>query len=174
MDAPPRSSPRSAPWLETRLSHIPQTSQVAKDGRHALARWPGLIRLLEQGTLEGDTSPVERRIRPIALSRKNAFFAAHDIGAETRAMLASLVAPRKLPGADPIDDIAETLRAVLEGNTQVPPRRPHTPRTDLARQAPPHRTPPSRLRRCAPGADKKTPAIRLRLARGRIHERDLP
>jgi len=34
---------------------------------------------------------VERTIRPIALSRKNALFAGHEAGAQNWAMLASLI-----------------------------------------------------------------------------------
>ena len=59
------------PWLEAQLSRIPQKSQLAEDIRYTLAHWPGLIRFLEDGTIELDTNPVENQIRPIALTRKN-------------------------------------------------------------------------------------------------------
>lgn len=84
------------PWLETHLSSIPQKSQLAEDIRYTLGHWPGLIRFLEDGTLELDTNPVENQIRPIALTRKNALFADNEIGAEKWAMLASLVATYKM------------------------------------------------------------------------------
>ncbi|WP_245155809.1 IS66 family transposase, partial [Paracoccus ravus] len=54
------------PWLEAKLSHIPQKSQLAEDIRYTLAHWSGLIRFLDDGTLELDTNPVENQIRPIA------------------------------------------------------------------------------------------------------------
>ena len=60
------------PWLGTQLSRIPQKSLLAEDIRYTLAHWPGLIRFLDDGTLELDTNPVENQIRPIALTRKNA------------------------------------------------------------------------------------------------------
>ena len=61
-----------------------------------MAHWPGLIRFLDDATLELDTNPVENHIRPIALTRKNALFAGNEVGAENWAMLASLVATCKL------------------------------------------------------------------------------
>ncbi|MBW6505695.1 MAG: IS66 family transposase [Rhodobacteraceae bacterium] len=82
------------PWLEAQLSRIPQKSQLAEDIRYTLAHWSGLIRFLEDGTIELDTNPVENQIRPIALTRKNALFAGNEIGAENWAMLASLVIRR--------------------------------------------------------------------------------
>ena len=104
------------PWLEMQLSRIPQKSQLAEDIRYTLAHWPGLIRFLDDGTLELDTNPVENQIRPIALTRKNALFAGNEVGAENWAMLASLVATCKMSGVNPVDYIADTLRAILDGH----------------------------------------------------------
>ena len=98
------------PWLEAQLSRIPQKSQLAEDIRYTLAHWTGLIRFLEDGTLELDTNPVENQIRPIALTRKNALFAGNEVGAENWAMLASLVATCKMSGVNPVDYLADTLR----------------------------------------------------------------
>ena len=106
------------PWLEAQLSRIPQKSQLAEDIRYTLAHWAGLIRFLENGTLELDTNPVENQIRPIALTRKNALFAGNEIGAENWAMLASLVATCKMSNVNPVDYIAATLRAILDGHPQ--------------------------------------------------------
>ena len=102
------------PWLETQLSRIPQKSLLAEDIRYTLAHWPGLIRFLDDGTLVLDTSPVENQIRPIALTQKNALFAGNETGAENWAMLASLVAPCKMSGVNPVDYLADTLRAILD------------------------------------------------------------
>jgi transposase len=104
------------PWLEAQLSRIPQKSQLAEDIRYTLAHWPGLIRFLDDGALELDTNPVENQIRPIALTRKNALFAGNAVGAENWAMLASLVATCKLSGLNPVDYLADTLRAILDGH----------------------------------------------------------
>ena len=106
------------PWLETQLSRIPQKSQLAEDIRYTLAHWPGLTRFLDDGTLELDTNPVENQIRPIALTRKNALFAGNEVGAENWAMLASLVATCKISSVNPVDYLANTLRAILDGHPQ--------------------------------------------------------
>lgn len=123
------------PWLETQLSRIPQKSLLAEDIRYALGHWPGLIRFLEDGTLELDTNPVENQIRPIALTRKNALFAGNEIGAENWAMLASLVATCKLSGVNLVDYLAEILRAILDGY----------PRARIEDLMPWHRPQPSSL-----------------------------
>ena len=104
------------PWLEAKLSRIPQKSQLAEDIRYTLAHWSGLIRFLQDGTLELDTNPVENQIRPIALTRKNALFAGNETGAKNWAMLASLVATCKMSSVNPVDYIANTLQAILDGH----------------------------------------------------------
>jgi len=98
------------------LSRIPRSSKLAEDIRYTLARWPGLTRFLEDGRLELDTNPVENQIRKIALTRKNALFAGHEVGAENWAMLASLIANCKMCDVDPVSYLAETLRALLDGH----------------------------------------------------------
>jgi hypothetical protein len=104
------------PWLEAQLSRIPKSSKLAEDIRYTLARWPGLTRFLEDRRLELDTNPVENQIRKIALTRKNALFAGHEVGAENWAMLASLIANCKMSDVDPVRYLAETLRALLDGH----------------------------------------------------------
>ena len=85
--SPHRSSRPSAAALAAQLPRNPtkdwpKSSRLAKDIRYALAHWSGLTRFLEDGRLELDTNPVENQIRKIALTRKNALFAGHEVGAE--------------------------------------------------------------------------------------------
>lgn len=54
----------------------------------------------------------------MALTRKNALFAGNETGAENWAMLASLVATCKMSDVNPVDYIAATLRAILDGHPQ--------------------------------------------------------
>ncbi|MEM9248433.1 MAG: transposase [Pseudomonadota bacterium] len=105
------------PRLEARLSRIPGNSRRAEDIRDTLAPWRGLIRVLEDGTLELDTNPVETQIRPIALTRKNAHFAGNRTGAGTWAMHVALPATCKLANVNPVDDRADPLRAILDGHS---------------------------------------------------------
>ena len=49
-------------------------------------------------------------------ARKNALFAGHEVGAKNWATLASLIATCKMSNVNPVDYIAETLRAILDGH----------------------------------------------------------
>ena len=88
-------------WLENTLAQVASGSAIAQAIRYALNRWDGLVRFLDDGRIEIDSNTVERAMRPIALSRKNALFAGSDEGAENWAMLASLIETCKLHGVNP-------------------------------------------------------------------------
>ncbi|WP_292425319.1 transposase domain-containing protein [Mesorhizobium sp.] len=57
-------------------------------------------------------------IRAVALTRKNALLAGHEVGAENWELLASIVAICKLNDVNPAAYIAETLQAILNGYPQ--------------------------------------------------------
>src|SRR5208283_5143135 len=63
------------PWLRARLETISQKTKLAEAIRYALSRWAGLSLFLGDGRIEIDNNTVERSIRPLALTRKNALFA---------------------------------------------------------------------------------------------------
>ncbi|MES0063996.1 transposase domain-containing protein [Mesorhizobium sp. M0041] len=52
----------------------------------------------------------------MALTRKNALFAGHEVGAENWALLASVFATCRLSDVNPVAYIAETLQAILNGH----------------------------------------------------------
>src|SRR5437660_6794804 len=89
------------PWLRQKLSLISQKTKLAEAIRYALSRWPGLCLFLEDGRIEIDNNVVERSIRPLALTRKNALFAGSDAGAEHWAVIASLIESCKRLGVEP-------------------------------------------------------------------------
>src|SRR4051795_6525349 len=60
-------------WLQEHVGRVSAASDLAKAIRYALRHWPGLIAYLDDGRIEMDTNIVERDIRPIAVTRKNAF-----------------------------------------------------------------------------------------------------
>jgi hypothetical protein len=76
-------------WLEQRRAGLSRKSPLAEAIGYALNQWEGLTRFLDDGRIEIDSNTVERSMRPIALNRKNALFAGHDLGAENWAVLAS-------------------------------------------------------------------------------------
>jgi len=100
-------------WLETTLAQVASGSAIAQAIRYALNRWDGLVRFLDDGRIEIDSNTVERAIRPIALSRKNALFAGSDEGAENWAMLASLIETCKLHGVNPEAYLTDVLTKLV-------------------------------------------------------------
>jgi hypothetical protein len=79
-----------------------------------LNHWSALIRFLDDGRIELDSNTVERSMRPIALNRKNALFAGHDLGAENWAVLATLIETCKLHGVNPEAYLADVLGKLVD------------------------------------------------------------
>jgi hypothetical protein len=88
---------------------------TAKAIRYALNHRDGLVRFLDDGRIEPDTNTVERAIRPICLSRKNALFASGDDGGGRWAAVASLIETCKMNGADPQRYFADLLTRLVDG-----------------------------------------------------------
>jgi transposase len=104
------------PWLRDKLALISQKTKLAEAIRYALSRWDGLTRFIDDGRIEIDSNIVERAIRPIALNRKNALFAGSDGGAESWAIVASLIETCKLNGVDPQAYMADVLTKIVNGH----------------------------------------------------------
>ena len=106
------------PWLRARLETISQKTKLAEAIRYALSRWVGLTLFLDDGRIEIDNNTVERSIRPLALTRKNALFAGSDGGGEHWAVLASLIETAKLNGVDPQAYLTELITRIVQGHPQ--------------------------------------------------------
>jgi transposase len=105
-----------APWLRERLTLISQKSKLAEAFRYALSRWQGLTRFIDDGRIEIDSNVVERAIRPIALTRKNALFAGSDGGAAHWAVVASLIETCKLSGVEPHAYLTDVMTRIVDGH----------------------------------------------------------
>jgi transposase len=90
------------PWLEASFAKVPKGGKIADAISYGLNHWDGLCRFLDDGRIEIDSNTVERSIRGLALTRKNALFAGHDRGAAGWAMIASLLETCKLNQVDPL------------------------------------------------------------------------
>jgi transposase len=90
------------PWFEDSLARMSKGSKLAEGIAYGLNHWDGLCRFLDDGRIEIDSNTVERSIRGLALTRKNALFAGHDRGAAGWAMIASLLETCKLNAVDPL------------------------------------------------------------------------
>jgi transposase len=102
-------------WFTTQLARLPGGSPTAKAIRYALNHHDGLVRFLDDGRIELDTNTVERTIRPLCLSRKNALFASGDDGGARWAAVASLVETCKLNGVDPQRYLTDLLTRLVNG-----------------------------------------------------------
>ena len=102
-------------WLAAQLARLPGGSPTAGAIRYALNHREGLVRFLEDGRIELDNNTVERAIRPICLSRKNALFASGDDGGARWAAVASLVETCKLNGVDPQRYFTDLLTRLVNG-----------------------------------------------------------
>ena len=104
------------PWLRTKLQLISQKTKLAEAIRYTLSRWQGLGLFLDDGRIEIDNNVVERTIRPLALTRKNALFAGSDGGAEHWAVIASLIETCKLIDVEPYRYLADVIIRIVDGH----------------------------------------------------------
>ncbi|WP_298281073.1 IS66 family transposase [uncultured Bradyrhizobium sp.] len=102
-------------WLRAKLALISQKIKLAEAIRYALSRWQGLTRFIDDGRIELDNNTVERSIRGIKLSRKNALFAGSDGGAEYWAVVATLVETCKINDVDPLAYLTDVLTRIVNG-----------------------------------------------------------
>jgi transposase len=105
-------------WLTGQLGRIPGASTLAKAIRYAMNHWSGLILFLDDGRLELDTNTVERAIRPVTITRKNALFAGNDSGGRHWAIIATLVQTAKLNGVEPLAWLTDVFERMVSGRTK--------------------------------------------------------
>jgi transposase len=105
--------------LEDELPALSSKSALAKAIRYTLAHWTGLTRFLHDGRLEPDTNTVERTMRPVALGRRNYLYAGDDGGAETWAILASLLMTARLNDIDPLVWLSDALERIVNGQVKA-------------------------------------------------------
>ena len=104
-------------WLEMELVRIPGRGGLAEAIRYALSRWEALCRFLDDGRIDLDNNPVERAIRPIALSRKNHLFAGSDGGGDRWATVCSLITTAKLNDVEPFAYLRDILERMTNGHS---------------------------------------------------------
>jgi hypothetical protein len=105
-------------WLQEQLPRLSGSSELAKAMRYALRHWSGLVLFLDDGRIEMDTNVVERAIRPVALTRKNALFAGSDGGAEHWAIAMTLIQTAKLNSIEPLAWLTDVLERIVSGRTK--------------------------------------------------------
>lgn len=103
-------------WFMTCLAEIPGKGKLAEAIRYGLGHWNGLCVFLDDGRVEMDTNTVERSIRPIKLTRKNALFAGSDGGARSWATVSTLIESCKLNEVEPYAYLKDVLERMVAGH----------------------------------------------------------
>lgn len=106
-------------WAEERLAEVSAKSPLATAIRYTLNHWDGLTVFLTDGRVEVDNNTVERDMRPIALGRRNSLFAGSESGAESWAVLSSLINTALLNGVDPQAWLTDVLERIVSGRTKA-------------------------------------------------------
>lgn len=105
--------------LKAVLCEVSRQSNLADACRYTLDHWSGLTRFLADGRIEIDSNTVERTMRPIALGRKNHLFAGSEGGAQTWAILASLINTARLNEIDPYLWLVDVVERIVSGRTPI-------------------------------------------------------
>jgi hypothetical protein len=100
-------------WLQEQIPRVSAVSELAKAMRYAIRHWPGLVAFLDDGRIEMDTNVVERSIRPVTLTRKNALFAGSDGGARHWSVAMTLIETAKLNGVEPMAWLTDVLERIV-------------------------------------------------------------
>ncbi len=87
-------------WAETKSAAAPK-SALGRALHYLREQWPYLIRFLEDGRLEISNNRAERSVKPFVMGRKNWLFANTEGGAQSSAMIYSLIETAKENGLDP-------------------------------------------------------------------------
>jgi hypothetical protein len=93
-------------------------SKLTEAINYALNHWDGLTLFLRDGRVEVDSNTVERSMRPIAMGRRNSLFSGSEGGAESWAILASIVNTAKLHDLEPQAYLGDVLERIVSGRTK--------------------------------------------------------
>lgn len=101
-------------WLEEQQPLHPPKSPLSAAINYSLNQWEPLTQFLDDPGLPPDNNESERRLRLIALGRKNYLFAGHDEGADNLATLMSLVVTCEAHGINPETYVADVLMRIQD------------------------------------------------------------
>nr|WP_255324719.1 transposase [Thiorhodovibrio frisius] len=88
-------------WLDRHVQRVAPKSLLGKAIGYALNQWPTLLVFLDHGAVEIDNNEAENAIRPFVVGRKNWLFSGCPEGAQTSALLYSLIETAKANGLEP-------------------------------------------------------------------------
>ncbi len=106
---------RLGTWIKETVRDVIPKSPLGKALTYAINQWPTLTVYLDDGAVPIDNNEVERRIRPVAVGRKNYLFAGSDSGGKRAAVLYSILACCNLAGVEPFAYMRDVLDRLAKG-----------------------------------------------------------
>lgn len=97
-------------WANETISKTAPKSALGKALHYLLEQWTYLVRYLEDGRLELSNNRAERSIKPFVMGRKNWLFANTPAGAQSSAVIYSLIETAKENNLDPYRYLLWVLR----------------------------------------------------------------
>ncbi len=88
-------------WANETVAKTAPKSALGRTLHYLLEQWPYLVRYLEDGRLELSNNRAERSIKPFVMGRKNWLFANTPAGAQSSAVIYSLIETAKENDLDP-------------------------------------------------------------------------
>ena len=98
-------------WANETAPKAAPKSALGKALHYLLEQWPYLVRYLEDGRLELSNNRAERSIKPFVMGRKNWLFANTPAGAQSSAVIYSLIETAKENQLDPYRYLLWVLRS---------------------------------------------------------------
>ncbi len=100
-------------WLKEQRNMAPK-SAIGIAVNYTGRMWPRLVRYVEDGRYSIDNNPIENKIRPLALGRKNYLFAGSQRGAHRAAMMYSFFGTCKMNEVNPFLWLHDVLSRIQE------------------------------------------------------------
>jgi len=105
-------------WLTENYGQVLPKSAIGMAMAYTMKLWKELSNYLLDGLLEIDNNPVENKIRPVALGRKNYLFAGSHDAAQRAAMIYSLFAMCKTEEVNPQQWLKYVFDHIMDTNIQ--------------------------------------------------------
>jgi len=101
-------------WLDEQCVYVTPKSAIGQAFTYAQNQWSTLVPLFQDGRLLIDNNPIENKIRPLALGRKNYLFAGSHEAAQRAAMIYSFMATCKEHQINPYQWLKDTLDRISD------------------------------------------------------------
>ena len=111
-------------WLDKSVNQVLPGSLIAKAINYSLNQWSKLIRYVEDGRLNIDNNRAEREAKHFAVGRKNFLFCHTESGAQSSAVLYSIVETCKANGVNPNEYLSYLFELLPQNPTDLEPLMP--------------------------------------------------